>query len=61
VVNEQRVVSVRKLKLGPTDNDRIAILEGLVAGDQVVTDGVDNLRDGATVEISSRSKSPAKP
>jgi len=61
VVNERHIVSVRKLKLGPTDSDRVAVLEGLAPGDQVVTDGVDNLREGVTVEISSRSKSPAKP
>ncbi len=61
VVNDQHVVSVRKLRLGPTDGDRVAILEGLAAGDQVVTDGVDNLREGVTVEISSRSKGTTKP
>jgi len=61
VVNEQHIVSVRKLKLGPTDNDRVAVLEGLAPGDQVVTDGVDNLREGVTVDISSRGKSPTKP
>ncbi|MDE2343824.1 MAG: MdtA/MuxA family multidrug efflux RND transporter periplasmic adaptor subunit [Betaproteobacteria bacterium] len=56
VLNAQHVVSVHKLKLGPSDGVNVAIQEGLAPGDQVVTDGVDHLREGATVEISSRGK-----
>ena len=46
-------VAVQKVKLGPTDGQRIAILSGLEPGESVVTDGADRLRDGAKVTIAS--------
>jgi multidrug efflux system membrane fusion protein len=42
---------VRVLKLGQTDGDQVQILSGLAAGDQVVVDGADRLREGAEVRI----------
>jgi multidrug efflux system membrane fusion protein len=60
VVNDKHVVSVRKLKVGQSSGDKVSILEGLNPGEQVVVDGVDNLRDGITVEISA-GKHTAKP
>ncbi len=65
VVNDQQVVSVRKLIIGQKDGNLIAIREGLTAGDMVVVDGVDNLREGATVTVTNRSSAtppaPATP
>ena len=61
VVNDRHVVSVRRLKLGPSDGEQVAIVEGISAGEQVVTDGVDHLRDGVTVEVSSRRKAQTAP
>ena len=61
VLDARHVVSVHKLKLGPSDGVHVAIQEGLTAGDPVVTDGVDHLREGATVEISGRGKTAAGP
>jgi multidrug efflux system membrane fusion protein len=37
------------IKLGPADGERTAVLSGLQAGDMVITEGGDRLRDGATV------------
>lgn len=37
------------VKLGPADGERTAVLSGLQAGDMVITEGGDRLRDGATV------------
>ncbi len=51
VVNANNTVSVRKVKLGPTDGDLVQILSGLTPGDRVVTDGIDRLHDGAHVRI----------
>jgi membrane fusion protein, multidrug efflux system len=51
VVNANDTVSVRPIKLGPTDDDRAAVQSGLASGERVVTDGVDRLRDGARVTI----------
>jgi membrane fusion protein, multidrug efflux system len=52
-------VAVQKVKLGPTDGQRIAILSGLEPGESIVTDGADRLRDGAKVTIASPQ--PATP
>lgn len=43
--------TVRVLKVGQTDGDRIQILSGLAPGDQVVIDGADRLREGAEVRV----------
>ena len=46
-------VKVRPVKLGVVDGDNVAVLEGLNPGDQVVVNGIDKLRDGAKIIISS--------
>jgi membrane fusion protein, multidrug efflux system len=51
VVNADNTVQIRPLKTGPTEGDRVQILDGLAANDRVVVDGVDKLRDGAPVEL----------
>jgi membrane fusion protein, multidrug efflux system len=42
-------VAVRPVTLGTIDGERVAVTKGLQAGDIVVTEGGDRLRDGATV------------
>jgi multidrug efflux system membrane fusion protein len=42
-------VSVRPITLGVIDGERVAVTKGLQAGDVVVTEGGDRLRDGASV------------
>jgi multidrug efflux system membrane fusion protein len=49
LVNQDRTVAVRPVTLGVVDGERVAVLSGLKAGDIVVTEGADRLRDGATV------------
>jgi multidrug efflux system membrane fusion protein len=51
VVNADSTVSVKPVKLGVAQGERQAILSGVAAGDMVVTDGVDRLRDGAKVVL----------
>jgi len=51
VVKEDETVTVRPLKLGPAEGDKVAVLEGLKPGERVVVDGTDKLREGAKVEI----------
>ncbi len=53
LVQPDHTVAVRKVKLGPTDGQRIAILSGLEPGESVVVDGTDRLRDGAKVTLAS--------
>ncbi len=49
IVNPDRTVSVHPVTLGVVDGERVAIAKGLAAGDIVVTEGADRLRDGAHV------------
>jgi multidrug efflux system membrane fusion protein len=49
LLNSDRTVTVKPIKLGPTDGDRVAVASGLSPGDQVVIDGADKLRSGAAV------------
>ena len=44
-------VSVRPVKLGPTDGDLSQVTGGLKAGERVVIDGADRLKDGAAVMV----------
>jgi multidrug efflux system membrane fusion protein len=44
-------VAVTKVKLGPVQGERVAVLSGLSAGDKVVVDGADRLRNGSPVTI----------
>jgi membrane fusion protein, multidrug efflux system len=51
VANANSTVSVRPIKVGPSGGERVAVLEGLAPGDNVVVDGVDRLRDGASIRV----------
>jgi multidrug efflux system membrane fusion protein len=53
VVQPDKTVALRIVKLGPADGQRQSIAEGLKPGDLVVTDGTDRLRPGAAVEVAS--------
>jgi multidrug efflux system membrane fusion protein len=55
LVNADSTVSVRPVKLGVTDGDRVEILSGLTPGERIVIDGADKLRDGAKIIIRSES------
>jgi multidrug efflux system membrane fusion protein len=59
VVNGENAVSVRPVTLGPTQGDKVVLTRGLQAGESIVTDGGDKLRDGAKVEpISTEQRTP---
>ncbi len=51
VLNPDSTVSKRDVVTGPTDGKRTTITSGLKAGEKVVIDGVDRLRDGAKVAL----------
>jgi multidrug efflux system membrane fusion protein len=53
VLNDDRTVSVRPVERGVATNDVIAVAKGLAAGERVVTEGGDRLRDGARVQLAS--------
>lgn len=61
VVNgQERTVSTRSVTLGPSTADVVAIEKGLEAGEQVVIDGADKLRQGSRVELATPQSSPGK-
>ncbi len=51
LVNPDSTVSVRAVKLGVVDGERVAVLDGLTPGAVVVTEGGDRLREGAPVTL----------
>ncbi len=53
--NGDSTVSKRDIKTGPSDGARTTVTSGLAAGDRVVIDGVDRLRDGAKVTLAETS------
>src|SRR5580698_8657111 len=53
VVNPDRTVSVRPVTLGVVDGEKVAVTAGLKAGEIVVTEGGDRLREGAQVTLPS--------
>jgi len=57
VVKPEQTVRVQKVKLGPTDGQRIAILSGLEQGENIVIDGTDRLRDGAKITVAPPEQS----
>ncbi|WP_262071248.1 MdtA/MuxA family multidrug efflux RND transporter periplasmic adaptor subunit [Stenotrophomonas sp. Marseille-Q5258] len=42
---------LRNVVLGPADGERVSVREGLRAGERVVVEGIDGLREGAKVEV----------
>lgn len=59
VANKDSTVTVRPVTLGVVDGERVAVATGLEAGELVVTEGGDRLRDGATVVLPGEE--PAQP
>ncbi len=54
VVNAGNTVSVRKVVPGPAQGAFTSIESGLAAGEMVVVDGGDKLREGARVDVTTR-------
>jgi len=51
LLGAENKVSVRVVKLGPADGERVAVQSGLQIGDRVVVQGTDKLKDGTQVTI----------
>jgi multidrug efflux system membrane fusion protein len=58
VVKPDHTVEMRPVTVGATQGDVVAIDKGLAAGDQVVTDGVDKLQQGARVSVQTAALPP---
>ncbi|AYQ29270.1 MULTISPECIES: efflux RND transporter periplasmic adaptor subunit [unclassified Polaromonas] len=51
VLNADRTVSLRPVKRGQATAEKIVIASGLKAGERVITEGADRLKDGASVVL----------
>jgi multidrug efflux system membrane fusion protein len=51
VVGDDSKVSIQRIALGPTEGERVAVTTGLAPNARVVLEGVDQLQEGARVEI----------
>jgi membrane fusion protein, multidrug efflux system len=60
-IGADNAVTVRPVKLGPGDANRVSVEEGLTAGERVVVDGADKLRDGAKVALPGDAGNAAGP
>jgi len=56
VMDGDKTVRIRSLKTGPGDENSTVITQGLAAGDRVVLEGTDRLKDGSAVEVVNDSK-----
>ncbi|WP_090687825.1 MdtA/MuxA family multidrug efflux RND transporter periplasmic adaptor subunit [Paraburkholderia phenazinium] len=55
VVKPDSTVTVRPVKIGPVDGERTSIASGLQAGERVVIDGSDRLKEGAKITIPAEN------
>ncbi|RAU40303.1 multidrug transporter subunit MdtA [Pseudomonas sp. RIT412] len=60
VLEGDKKVRIRPLKTGASDETSTVITEGLAAGDRVVLEGTDRLKDGSDVEVVNDSKDVPK-
>ena len=56
LVKEDNTVTVREVTTGATQEDNVAIEDGLSAGDVVVVEGADKLKEGSKVTLASGNK-----
>ena len=61
VISADNTVSVRQVSTGPVDGNITAINSGLSAGERVVIDGTDRLRDGLKVIVASENGQTGTP
>lgn len=54
LVNENRTVSVRPVKIGVYEGETVSIAEGVSPGDLVVVRGAERLKEGSRVELQTQ-------
>lgn len=59
IINQNDTVTSKPVKLGPVDGQYQQVTSGLQAGDRVVIDGADRLRDGMKVTIPTAQAAAA--
>ena len=59
LIKPDDTVTIRKVKLGPQEGERIAVTDGLAVGDRVVMDGADKLREGSKIVLRQETPAPS--
>jgi len=59
-VSQDTIARQHKVKLGPRIGTDVVIMSGINAGDKVITDGFQRLRDGGKITTGSVAQAPAK-
>lgn len=57
LVKDGNTVTVKTVKLGPSQGENIAITDGLQEGDKIIIDGADKLREGAKITLPNEKSS----
>jgi membrane fusion protein, multidrug efflux system len=52
LVKPDNTVTLRPVQVGPTEGLNTVIESGVAAGDRVITDGIDRIREGSRVEVT---------
>jgi len=60
LVKADRTVAVRPVAVGETQNDDIAVTSGLNAGETVVVEGAERLKDGSRIEVREANRKPGQ-
>ena len=60
VVKDDSTVTIKRVQLGPVEGDRVAITSGVTPDERVVLEGVDDLTEGARVEVIPDGGQPAR-
>jgi membrane fusion protein, multidrug efflux system len=54
-------VTIKRIALGPAEGDRVAVTSGLEGTERIVLEGVDELTEGAKVDVITDASQPATP
>jgi len=61
LLGEGNKVAKRAVKVGESQGEKVELREGVAAGERVVTEGTDRLRDGMSVRVSGEAGANGKP
>jgi multidrug efflux system membrane fusion protein len=61
LIKPDQTVAMRRVRLGPTAGDEAAVEEGLKAGDRVVVEGLERLREGSKVVVKGSGSASPQP
>lgn len=56
LIKPDQTVTIRVIKAGPSQDDALIVESGLKAGDRIVLDGVDRLKEGAHVSVANADR-----